>query len=181
MAGSVPIDNSYALPTGLGFAGQYPGDLTESVTRQKIRAILNAGVTSFIDLTEPGEDARGTPLRAYEHLLREEAAQHGVDVEYVRLSVPDQRIPHAKSRMKEILDALDDAERRGRRVYLHCWGGKGRTGTAVACHLVRRGHSAADALKQVQQLAHTMPRGKGVRVPENDMQCRFVNECLATD
>ena len=31
--------------------------------------------------------------------------------------------------MQEILDAVDRALAAGRNVYLHCWGGIGRTGT----------------------------------------------------
>lgn len=165
-----PIDNNYALPNGLGFAGQYPGDLEEAEARRKIRAILDAGVTLFIDLTEAGE------LMPYEALLREEATRKNVVVEHQRHPVRDQHAPGDNSVMRGILGALDEAARRRKVVYLHCWGGKGRTGTAVACHLVRRGHTADDALCQVQELARVMPRAKYARIPENEEQCRFVRQ-----
>ena len=32
----------------------------------------------------------------------------------------------------------------GRKVYVHCWGGVGRTGTVVGCYLVRQGEREAD-------------------------------------
>ena len=38
--------------------------------------------------------------------------------------------------MREILDCLDDALRSGRKVYVHCRAGIGRTGTVVGCLLV---------------------------------------------
>ena len=176
-----PIENSFPLPTGIGFAGQYPRDLEERTSRKKIAAILDAGVTVFIDLTEPGESARGIPLAPYEHMLLEEAQKRNVVVERLSHSVPDQKIPETAARMRDVLDALDNADRRGKRVYLHCWGGKGRTGTAVACHLIRRGYSAAYALRTVQELARTMPQGRGAIVPENAMQSDFVRKWRETD
>ena len=181
-APGMPIDDSYVLPGGLGFAGQYPGDLQEETARRKIGKILDAGVTVFIDLTEEGEIAgEGKRLLSYLALLKEEADRRSVIVEYQRHAVRDQHPPKDKSVMRGILDALDDAERRGKRVYLHCWGGKGRTGTAVACHLVRRGHTPDAALCTVQELARAMPKARYARIPESDDQCRFVRQWTQSD
>ena len=44
--------------------------------------------------------------------------------------------------MERILGAIDDELAAGRAVYLHCWGGIGRTGTVVGCYLVRQGLTA---------------------------------------
>ena len=179
---NAPIDNSYVLPNELGFAGQYPGDLAEDAARNKIGKILDAGVTLFIDLTEEGESAgEGKPMLSYLALLKEEADRRNLVVEYQRHAVRDQHAPNDKLVMRGILDALDAAERSGKRVYIHCWGGKGRTGTAVACHLVRRGHTADAALCMVQELARSMPKAKYARIPENDDQCRFVRQWKQSD
>ena len=43
--------------------------------------------------------------------------------------------------MAGLLDAIDTAMRDGKTVYLHCWGGVGRTGNVVGCSLVRHGHT----------------------------------------
>ena len=40
---------------------------------------------------------------------------------------------------REILDAIDRGLFRNRRVYVHCCGGRGRTGTIVGCWLARHG------------------------------------------
>jgi protein-tyrosine phosphatase len=37
----------------------------------------------------------------------------------------------------------------GRSVYVHCWGGVGRTGTVVGCWHVSRGATADDALAAI--------------------------------
>ncbi|MED5394090.1 MAG: hypothetical protein VYA26_06530 [Actinomycetota bacterium] len=43
-----------------------------------------------------------------------------------------------------ILDDLDDFLQQGRNVYVHCWGGSGRTGTIVGCWIRRHGLADAD-------------------------------------
>jgi protein-tyrosine phosphatase len=42
-------------------------------------------------------------------------------------------------------------------VYVHCWGGFGRTGTVVGCHLVRHGRSGAAALARLNELRRETP------------------------
>jgi len=40
-----------------------------------------------------------------------------------------------------------------RPVYLHCWGGRGRTGTVVGCYLVRHGLCAShEAVNEIRDL-----------------------------
>jgi hypothetical protein len=49
-----PLPNSYwALPDRLA-AGEYPGSLNREQAGTKIRRLLQAGVTFFLDLTEAG-------------------------------------------------------------------------------------------------------------------------------
>ena len=169
-----PHPNSYAIPDSPVFAGEYPFSVDPPAALDKLRRFLDAGITSFIDLTEEGE------LDPYERVLREEAARRGVEVEYRRLPIPDMGVP-SRERMAEILDAIDDACRRGRTVYVHCWGGVGRTGTVVGCHLVRRGMRGDVALREVAALFATMSpekRRANPRSPEVEAQRRFVREWL---
>ena len=44
----------------------------------------------------------------------------------------------------EILDKIDDDLAAGHNIYVHCWGGVGRTGTVVGCWLVRHGYATKD-------------------------------------
>ena len=60
-------------------------------------------------------------------------------------------VPHTPADMTAILDAIDAALDGGKAVYVHCWGGVGRTGTVVGCWLVRHGSTASDALVQVAE------------------------------
>jgi protein-tyrosine phosphatase len=52
-----------------------------------------------------------------------------------------------------VLDAIDGALAAGGTVYVHCWGGRGRTGVIVGCWLVRHGLAApADAVAALCRL-----------------------------
>ncbi|MEJ7811441.1 MAG: ADP-ribosylglycohydrolase family protein [Gemmatimonadaceae bacterium] len=164
-----PHGNSYVVPDTRIVGGEYPGALDRDAALGKIRAILDAGVTLFIDLTE------GHELDPYEPMLREEAAARGLDIEYVRLPVRDLGVPDA-AHMMRVLDLLDGAERAGRGAYVHCWGGVGRTGTVIGCWLARRGMSGDAALAEVARLFGGTTKGKGgwQRSPETQAQCDFV-------
>jgi hypothetical protein len=63
----------------------------------------------------------------------------------------------------------------GRKIYLHCWGGIGRTGTTVGCYLVRQGKSGAEALEQLAAWWRNVPKSRYFpRSPETDAQMDFV-------
>jgi hypothetical protein len=68
---------------------------------------------------------------------------------------------------------LDAALAAGETVYLHCWGGTGRTGTAVGCHLVRHGMSGDQALQQIKDWLYDTPK-RGRSSPETTEQRRLV-------
>ena len=78
--------------------------------------------------------------------------------------------------MREILDTIDTVLARGHRVYVHCWGGVGRTGTVVGCCLVRRGFDGDAALRQVQVLFAGTRKGRrtGRASPETPEQVAYV-------
>ena len=95
-----PIPNSYWVSSGALLAGEYPGAIHPAEARQKLEAILDAGVRSFVDLTESHE------LRPYDGLLREIAAERGLDVRYRRMSVEDLGIP-TEDHMRSVLSYID--------------------------------------------------------------------------
>ena len=51
----VPHENCYWVPGCHLLAGEYPGHQTDAGAREKLNALLDAGVHRFIDLTEEGE------------------------------------------------------------------------------------------------------------------------------
>jgi hypothetical protein len=162
----VPHVNCYWIPGTSSLAGDYPGDRTDEKARAKLGALLDAGVRRFIDLTTAGESG----LKPYDTLLAEEAAKRGIRARYTRLTIPDMRLPESYEIMREVLDALDSAEQENETAYVHCWGGVGRTGTVVGCHLVRRGTSGDRALAMVAELFATMSADKQREHPEGSPQ-----------
>ncbi|MHB1296764.1 MAG: ADP-ribosylglycohydrolase family protein [Anaerolineae bacterium] len=159
----VPIPACYWVLPGHFLAGEYPGHKAAETLAERITAFLDAGVTFFLDLTHDDDD-----LLPYEEELQAQARRRGIEVTHVRMPIEDVTVPKP-AHMRVILDTLDDALVAGRVVYLHCWGGTGRTGTTVGCYLVRHGVGAEDALRQVQ--AHIRMTSKSHRrSPDNDEQ-----------
>ncbi|MDT8896891.1 MAG: protein-tyrosine phosphatase family protein [Thermanaerothrix sp.] len=126
-------------------AGEYPGDLDLNRAQQRLIALLDIGIREFIDLTWEGE------LEPYHNLLYQEAKKRNFEVGYTRYPIPDLGIP-TRVTMRAILDHIDHVISNGKRLYVHCWGGVGRTGTVVGCYLVRHGLSGPAALERLQIL-----------------------------
>ena len=69
----VPIPDSYWLVDGLLLAGEYPGTGDPRGTREKLARFLDAGIRTFIDLTEVRE-----PLARYDGILQELARERAI-------------------------------------------------------------------------------------------------------
>jgi ADP-ribosylglycohydrolase len=157
-----PLAESYWVIPDRLLAGKYPGGKTPKEAERRIAALLEAGFDAFIDLTEAGE------LPPYDIYLPGSA-------HYVRKPIPDHGVPRANEHMAEIQAEIDAALARGRRVYLHCRAGIGRTGIAVACHLIEHGLSADAALVRLNELWQENERARTwPDVPETDEQRDYI-------
>lgn len=166
---SPPLPNSYWVRPGRFAAGEYPGDTNPSEAATKLQALLGSGINHFIDLTEPEE------LLPYAEIVKEEASRLVVTVDHERYTIADAGVPHSPERMIEILDAIDAALDEDKTVYLHCWGGVGRTGTVVGCWLVRHGHTREAALEQIAEWWQGVEKAQRVpRFPETREQETYV-------
>lgn len=156
-----PIPESFWVVPGRFLAGQFPSAREESEARQKLGRLLGVGVNFILDLTEEGESG----LEPYARFLPQ-------GVLHRRLPIPDLAVP-ARERLVEILDTLDAALRADRVVYLHCFGGIGRTGTVVGSYLVRHGATGSQALERIAAMRVGTP-GEQVPAPETAEQRRLV-------
>jgi Swiss Army Knife protein, DSP-PTPase phosphatase domain len=140
---NVPIPDSYWVEPGRLLAGEYPGERTDAETRVRLQAFLAAGVSSFLDLTEAHEFFYAS-FSTYRDLL-------GPSIRYHRMPIPDFGCP-SEQEMLAILERIDQELTDGRIVYVHCYGGLGRTGTVVGCWLTRQGLTGEQALKRIAVL-----------------------------
>lgn len=167
---ALPLD-VFWVQEGQIAAGPYPGAPTRAEAEAKLTALLTAGITTFIDLTE--ERDRYRQLAPYSELLKRTAAKLDVPATHLRLPIDDTDVP-PPWRMRVILDAIETAVAAGEVAYIHCWGGVGRTGTVVGCLLREAGTEPDAVLDELQALRAHTPRGVNRRSPENALQRDYV-------
>jgi hypothetical protein len=149
-----PTDECFWAAPGRLLAGTYPGGWRDpEAVRAKLDAILDARVSLFLDLTEAGE------LPPYADLLEGRAS-------HVRRPIRDMSAC-SETELVMALDAIDDELSRGGVVYVHCWGGCGRTGMVVSAWWVRHGVEPRRALARYE-------RRCGAPCPETAEQRRLV-------
>lgn len=164
------LPESYWVEPGLFLAGEYPGVYNPERTRQRLDALLELGIDTFINLTRPDE------REPYLSILREQAGYYGMKVTHHHRSIGDFGLPSV-AEMKTTLDIIDQALANGHKVYLHCWGGIGRTGTTVGCYLARHGRSGPQALAQLAEWWRSMPKSNMFpHSPETEEQHAFVRD-----
>ena len=141
------LPGAYWVTPNQLMAGPFPTSYMIDGTKEIIETLITAGIRQFIDLTESREHA----LDHYQPILQELSRKKGVQLKHDRFAIPDHGIP-SHSLMARILDLLDASLAARRPVYVHCYGGIGRTGTAVGCWLVRHGLSGRQALDRIKEL-----------------------------
>jgi protein-tyrosine phosphatase len=170
-----PVPASYWLNDGMLLAGEYPGASDRAETRQKVAKFVDAGIRTFVNLTESSE-----PLTAYDDVLHDLSEERGLEMKHLRFAIRDAGVPSGRDLMTRILAAIRDEIAAGRPVYVHCWGGIGRTGTVIGCWLVDEGLDGTAALERIAELRSDTPDRRR-RSPETDEQCRFIREWKSGD
>lgn len=171
MSSSIPFPNSYWVSPRHILAGEYPTLLDPAGNRQRVRQLLNLGIQAFLDLTEPQEVAE---LQPYLPLVQELAHTSFQKIEWYRLPIADMHVPSVDE-MRMTLDQIDSLVARNKPLYIHCWGGIGRTGTVVGCYLVRHGMSGQDAIEMIAQLRQYTPDYR-YPAPARDTQRQMVHD-----
>jgi uncharacterized protein len=156
-AAGPPTGESFWIEAGRLAAGKYPGAYSPDEARRSLATIAATGVTAFFDLTEDGE------LEPYAPYLPP-------GTRHARFATRDFTHPPAE-RMTLILDAIDAEIDAGGTVYLHCWGGCGRSGSVAGSWLVRHDVPAATALARFAALSRPVSLRE---CPETEAQRTFV-------
>ena len=158
-----PIDNSYKVTKNI-YAGEYPRNKDYESSYAKIKHFENFGITHFVDLTEEGE------LQPYEPLLYKGA-------KYLRFPIKDVSIPQSTKSVQDLIAKITKVIKGNpkAKVYIHCWGGVGRTGLVVGCllgELYKQGYD--ETLKRLEQLFAVCPKSAKRHTPETAEQHKFI-------
>ena len=157
-----PIINSYCAAERL-YAGEYPGDKSADKAKEKLAVFCSFGITHFIDLTEEGE------LEPYAHLLPE-------GVVHRRFQIVDVSVPENHDDVAALLVYIDKvlSSSEASKVYVHCWGGVGRTGTIIGCYYVYKGFDFVSALVRLRESFKQCPKSERRKTPETLEQEKFI-------
>ncbi len=113
-------------------AGEYPGHPGPARAVHKVNVLVDAGIRTFVDLTTPADR-----LDPYEPVVHAAAQARRLDLRHVSFPIPDNDVI-ADHEYDTVTTMIERALGRGG-VYVHCWGGVGRTGTVVGCMLADEG------------------------------------------
>ena len=157
-----PLLNSYWVIPGRLLAGEYPGDPDPAQARLRLAHLGDAGIDSFVDLTEEDE------LAPYRPWLPKQA-------EYLRFPIVDTGVPNNVSDTRAVLAAIHGALARGKGVYVHCRAGIGRTGLIIGCFLAGEESSGRAALKTLNRLWRQSERSAAwPEVPQTSEQAAYI-------
>ncbi len=182
---NLPHQRSYwAIPNQL-LGGCYPGATEPTVMKERLQGIIRSGVTLMLNLMEPDEtNYAGLPFASYMDELQKYASERNRSIRMVRIPIKDMNIP-TKECMRSILDIIHQEIQTGGVVYVHCWGGKGRTATVIGCYLLEYGHVTPEQvlqrIKDLTEHAHSnlWPTPQSFwPTPQTAEQCTFVTDWL---
>src|SRR5262245_61158879 len=163
----VPYSGTYWVIPKLLLAGEHPTELDDDETRARLSALLDAGVRTFVDLTETQE------MKSYYRLLRSAAKARQTEILFRRIPIPDQEVPSPLT-LLGILDLIDQSTKNQSPVFVHCFAGLGRTGTVVGCYLRRHGLAKqGEVVAQIARLRSRMPGWRGTS-PQTTEQVHMV-------
>lgn len=155
-------------------AGPKPSSLYSEITDMNLKHIINQGVRVFINLMNPNEyvDDSGE-LVSYSASLQAIAKEAEIEVEILNFPIEDFSIP-TRSEMENIINSIEFQLDNGKTIYVHCWGGLGRTGTVVGCFLKSRGIAGSEDVFEKIAALRVNCSNANKPSPENDLQKNFV-------
>ncbi|MCF6241039.1 MAG: dual specificity protein phosphatase family protein [Bacteroidales bacterium] len=156
----IPYQQTYWVIENKLLAGKTPYRKNKQETYNNLAALIDNNFDLIINLTEEGE------FSDYENELMFFAHGAQKNIQVIRKSIPDKEL------MCEILNIMDTALNENKKVFVHCYGGIGRTGTVIGCFLIENKYADKENIfDKISELR------KGLRItysPETDEQKQFV-------
>ena len=190
-----PLPESNKVFDGF-YAGAFPGDINDAENDKNLIALLNAGITEFVCMMaeyNPGASEDEWRLGCYcvrpylndiRRILEKREEYPSLNAT-VTNDITFQHFPIKDLRTILDRDTLDAARKivasleSGKTVYLHCWGGHGRTGIMVCLvlHLVFK-LSAEDAIEYCESVHAKRLHAIDVRSPQTEVQREQVKRII---
>ncbi len=170
-----PLRGTYWVVPDKFLAGEYPGAVEPELTERRLRALIGAGVRTFVDLTEEDEVMEGAKvIPRYRRILRRVSEEESTQTTYANIPIEDRGVPSLWT-LRCILDVIDRSIDDENPVFVHCSAGRGRTGTVVGCYLKRHGLAEdGDVIQKLAQLRQDLPNGRETSPHTNEQIRRVV-------
>lgn len=173
--------SNWVIP-GLVMAGAFPGALEDKENELQLKCILSKGIDTFVCLQSEVDDEvpeeqwrAGYGLRPYFTDARRLSKKPLV---WRHLPIIDGGAAPDDVMEALICDLVDDVKA-GKVLYVHCWGGHGRTGIVVCLMLaVLYGMPISEAFKRVQGYHDCRVEPQGVKSPQTVVQRSQVKRLL---
>lgn len=198
----MPVEDlaSYVGPTpycnwvikGKVMAGGYPACVDDEENDELLLLLMrDYGFDTFVCLQSEVSShvterawRSGRAPRPYMHDIRRLVAAHrrhipNPKVDFVHLPIVDGSVT-SDAVLDRFVDDLIRRVRAGKRLYIHCWGGHGRTGTVVAIMLGRMYDvTTSQALERTQLLHDLRDEPQDVGSPSTEVQVAQVRRLLS--
>jgi protein-tyrosine phosphatase len=165
--------HAYWAEPGKILAGEYPwgvspGDEDAEEHRGKLELLADAGIETIFDLTSEGERI------SYAERWREIGEERKRPLRRSHYPIADGEALDPEE-FAAIIAELERELAANRKVYIHCFGGRGRTGTLVGIWYVSIGRTADEALALIAE-ARRGTKKEHQSSPETEVQIDAIRE-----
>lgn len=186
-----PFSRSNWVIPGVLLASSYPGSENCDEHKSILEGLLSSGVNAFVNLQTPTELER---FRKYTTSIFGEdypdrtcwvggniLTSFPERIFYANIPIPDRGIISDEKILDLVGGVMNVLIPGGKNILIHCFGGKGRTGTVMCCVFGKLyGLNSSETLKFIERIfSHRLDKGRRVyKIPQTACQISQVKRIL---